>query len=206
MDWIIQKLPVLVVVLVVAARIIGALAKSRKAKTQHEAAHDPAEEQRRVAEVQEQIRRRIAERRGGAPVQPESPASGAPTARPVVRRTETPEPPDLVGKALRRVFEEVERKLQPAPAPEPPPLVSHRRAELERQQQLVDQMKALEETRTLVQRRATHLAEEEKAEAASETRILAVARARAMEDLRDPDALRRAFVLREVLGPPVGLR
>jgi hypothetical protein len=27
-----------------------------------------------------------------------------------------------------------------------------------------------------------------------------------MDDLRDPQALRRAFVLREVLGPPVALR
>ena len=31
-------------------------------------------------------------------------------------------------------------------------------------------------------------------------------RSTVLEDLRTPDALRRAFILREVLGPPVALR
>ena len=34
----------------------------------------------------------------------------------------------------------------------------------------------------------------------------AVARRALTDDLGDPDALRRAFVLREILGPPVALR
>jgi hypothetical protein len=36
--------------------------------------------------------------------------------------------------------------------------------------------------------------------------VQAAARDRILGDLRDPEALRRAFVLREVLGPPVALR
>jgi hypothetical protein len=33
-----------------------------------------------------------------------------------------------------------------------------------------------------------------------------LAQAALLEELRDPDGFRRAFLLREVLGPPVGLR
>ena len=206
MDWILDKLPILIFVLVLVARAFSALSNSKKKKQEHEA-EDPAAEQRRVAEIQEQIRRQIAARRQGAPAHPEQPAS-APQQRPLVRRAETTELPDpLGGGTIRRMFEEVERKLQPpALPPEPPPLAQHRRAELERQQELAQQMKALEEQRALAQKRAAHLAEQQKAEATSERRVLAAARTRTLEDLRDPQALRRAFVLREVLGTPVGLR
>jgi hypothetical protein len=40
----------------------------------------------------------------------------------------------------------------------------------------------------------------------AERAVAARAPARLMEDLRDPAALRRAVLLREVLGTPVGLR
>jgi hypothetical protein len=207
MDWILAKLPILIVVLVFAAKIFSAFANSKKAKRQHEAEHDPAEEQRRVAEIQEQIRRQIAARRQGTPARPAQPASH-PMQRPIARGAETTAAPDpLGGGTIRRVFEEMERKLQPpSPPVEPPPLVQHRRAEFERQQQLADQMKALEEQRTLAQKRAAHAAEQQQAEAVSESKILSVARTRTLEDLRDPQAIRRAFILREVLGTPVGLR
>lgn len=197
---------VVFLLVVVVAKIVEAVVKSRKAKQQHEAARDPAEEQRRVAEVQEQIRRRIAERRGGGP--PASPGT-EPHPRPVVRRADPTSVPDPFGGALRRVLEEVERKIQPppAPVPEPPPLVQAQRgAELERQQQLADQMRSLAEAKVLTQRRAAHAADDIRAEAESEPGLRSAARTRILEDLRDPHALRRAFVLREVLGTPVGLR
>lgn len=207
MDWILDKLPILIFVLVLVARAFSALSNSKKNKQEHEA-QDPAAEQRRVAEIQEQIRRQIAARRQGAPAQPAQPAS-PPLQRPVMRRAETTDLPDpLGGGTLRRMLAEVERKIQPpALPPEPPPLVvQHRRAELERQQELAEQLKALEEQRALAQKRATHVAEEEKAESESERGLLSAGRTRTLEDLRDPQALRRAFVLREVLGTPAGLR
>ena len=40
----------------------------------------------------------------------------------------------------------------------------------------------------------------------SEAGLRTAARARLLADLADPQSVRRAFVLREVLGPPVGLR
>jgi hypothetical protein len=207
MEWILAKLPILIFVVVFAAKIFEAIMKARKTKTEHESGHDDAAEQRRVAEVQEQIRRRIAERRGEAPTPPAPPAS-TPVPRPIIRRAETTELPDPMGGTLRRVFEEMERKLQPPPVtmPEPPPLVQHRRAELERQQELADQLKALEEQRALAQRRAMNLAAEVREEAESERGVLSAGRTHLLDDLRDPQSLRRAFVLREVLGPPVGLR
>ena len=49
-------------------------------------------------------------------------------------------------------------------------------------------------------------AAEEATAAVAERAVAARAPARLMEDLRDPAALRRAVLLREVLGTPVGLR
>ena len=45
-----------------------------------------------------------------------------------------------------------------------------------------------------------------KTESESERGLLTGSRGDLLADLRDPASLRRAFVLREVLGTPVGLR
>jgi hypothetical protein len=79
-------------------------------------------------------------------------------------------------------------------------------AEVERQQRIADELKQAEESRLLAQRRAEALAADKRAEAESEAALRSVARDRVMGDLSDPQSLRRAFVLREVLGAPVGLR
>ena len=79
-------------------------------------------------------------------------------------------------------------------------------AVLERQQQLADQMRALEAARVLEQRRAVQVTAALKTESESERGMLVGSRGGLLADLRDPSSLRRAFVLREVLGPPVGLR
>jgi hypothetical protein len=76
---------------------------------------------------------------------------------------------------------------------------------LARQEKLTEEMRALEAARVAEQRRATELTKtrrEERATAARETTGLGSLR----EQLRDPRELRRAFVLREVLGAPVALR
>ena len=124
--------------------------------------------------------------------------------------------PEAPPSPLRRVFEELQREIQPqvaAPPPPPPlPVVravsahESRSFELERQQQLADQLRSLEEERVLVKRRASNIAAEKQADAQSETGLRSVARGKLMDDLRDAEGLRRAFVLREVLGTPVGLR
>lgn len=151
---------------------------------------DP-EEAERTRRIQEEIRRKIAERRagGGQPVPPPL-AAPRPVASPLpevlTRRFETP--PPLPGRA---------RALQAA-----------RDAEvLERQRTLEDQMRALEAKREHAKRRAA----ESEAMSGDTFSGAASSVARAgggslLADLHHPESLRRAFVLREVLGTPVGLR
>jgi len=83
---------------------------------------------------------------------------------------------------------------------------THTSAELERQQRLADDLRAVDQARLVTERRAAHTAQEKKTEAESESTLRSVAREELLTDLADAHSLRRAFVLREVLGTPVGLR
>ena len=86
----------------------------------------------------------------------------------------------------------------------PTPAAPTESAIMERQQQLAEQMRVLEEARVTATRRAAYVAQE----AATVVRDNAGATQRAgwVAELRDRQNLRRAFVLREVLGAPVALR
>ena len=59
-----------------------------------------------------------------------------------------------------------------------------------------------EQMKLAAQKRARY----EAATADHSTTARSLARSTVLDDLRDPEALRRAFILREVLGPPVALR
>ncbi len=211
LDWLLKNIGVVIFVVIFAVQIIRGLMRSRQEAPPEEAKPDALEEDRRTREIQEQIRRRIAERRGEAlPAEPP----------PLVRREAAPAPspgpettqlPDPFGGPLRRVFEELQRQAQPTPSEPPPvpaaPMAAERRSfELERQQELAEQIKTLEEARALAKRRAAQVTAFEAATAGTETGMRHAARGRALDDLRDPESLRRAIVLREVLGTPVGLR
>jgi hypothetical protein len=150
-----------------------------------------------VREIQERFRRIAAERRDGR----------VPADNPPPRRIETQPPAhEAMGGPLKRMLDEIERRA-PQAVPEPPRLVMQsNRAELERQEQLADELRALEEAKVVAQRRAAHLRDAQKASANHETIRRSAVHARVMDDLRDAQSMRRAFVLREVLGPPVALR
>src|SRR5256885_5133026 len=110
--------------------------------------------------------------------------------------------PEPFGGPLGRMLEELQRRTQPpASVPPPPPPLTHTRqmAEVERQQRLVDELKAAQETRAVAERRTTQLTASKRAEAESEESLRSAARSRLIEELNDPQSLRRAFVLREVL-------
>jgi len=207
-QWILEHLGVVVVVVLFLSQIIrSALQQSRK-NAPPELRREDGDEERRVREVQEQIRRQIAARRGGPPsAEMPPPLARTEEARPMPR-AETTQMPEPFGGPLGRMLEELQRKAQQQHVPEPPPLVVERRnvAELGRQQRLADEMKALEETKQVAARRATHIAKDRQAIAQSEPALRSGARARLLADLSDAQSLRRAFVLREVLGPPLGLR
>lgn len=171
---------------------------------------DPAQDERR-RQIQEEIRRKIAERRGqGAPPQMPAPPVLPPfnPARPVFR--EQPAEPARPARSLE------------APPPLPVPAAREvsaydDEAALERQRRMTEQLAELEAARRQARRDAQTLAEtgeppqsvsvgsvgsgsrDKVVTASSGVRGLAA-------DLRDPKALRRAMVLREVLDAPVALR
>lgn len=197
-EWILEKLPVIIFVVIFIGQMVRGLMKAKDTEAEPPVSHNELEEQRRTEEIQREIRRKIAARRGGA-----MPAGEAAEAPPVMRRDPTAIPlPEPLGGPLRKLFEELERRAEPVAAPvAPPPLAAERRnEELERQQRLADELAALKA------RRAAQTAAA-KAEAAAPGRRAAAAGGRsAVEELKDPERLRRAFLQREILGPPVSLR
>ncbi len=209
MDWILRNLP-LFVILFVFISIVRAVMRARQQQEQNRGESNDSEQQRRIQEIQEQIRRKIAERRGETTPAPPRVDHPLPQQRREASTGTPPLDPFGGGGTLRRALEEVERRLQPAPPPLPPPVLTSpahfNRAELERQVQLEEQLRVAAETRHNIKRRADHLASERDEVARSETGLLTSARARLLADLADPHSLSRAIVLREVLGPPVGLR
>ena len=189
MEWILDRLPVLVFVIVAIVQVARVVMKSRDAQAERREGFAETEEQQRVRQIQERFRRIATERGqgGGAP---------APVAEeeellfpPILQWDEAqPEPVTLAPRMSQQV------------------LAEERGVELERQRKLAGKLRLLEEARELDQRRADRVAVTAGVAARSEAVMLRTLRARLDADLRDAESLRRAFVLREVLGPPVGLR
>jgi hypothetical protein len=139
----------------------------------------------RTRRIQEEIRRKILERMSGR-------QEAQPSAPPVPRAAPAMPPP------LPQVkVEKAKRDAAPA----------FDWDDTERQQKLAEQMRELDEKRKIDERRAKAFATAAPSVPARGGRS---ARDRirdtVSDDLRDPGSLRRAVVLREVLGPPVGSR
>jgi hypothetical protein len=82
-------------------------------------------------------------------------------------------------------------------------LEAQRQAEiLEEQATLAERLQEAEQMKIAAQKRARY----EAATADHSNVARSLSRSTVLDDLRDPAALRRAFILREVLGPPVALR
>ena len=188
MDWLLEHPQVLVVVAIVIAALFQ---KLKQARSQEAAGRSPAtdpEDAERTRRIQEEIRRRIRERRGLAPAAPPAPVTAE-------DEPEFPAPPPMI--------EEV-RPLVVGPPPLPvadAAATSRYAAEYERQQQMLQQLRAFQ---------ATHQASAAAAPAASAPAPVGATVAgpvgRVPTDLRNPAGLRRAIVLREILGPPLGMR
>jgi hypothetical protein len=173
------------------------------------------EQTERTRRIQEEIRRKIADRREGAAV-PSSPPMMT-SERPAVSSTRAPRPiAEPMGGTLRK---RLEAKMAAAMARiEEAAKAAAEREEERRQparQQEIEAEAARETERLAAQRRAAveTLAEREERIAFAPPESLAQERqatatiARSVRDeLRDPDSVRRAWILREVLGPPLGLR
>lgn len=153
------------------------------------------EHEERARRIREEIQRRIAERSG----------RGAPPPMPAPPRLDPFQP----------VFQEDYAPPAPPAPSAPPPLPApvtvadyDDSAALERQRKLAEQLEQLGEQRRAARREAQSAFDSTEQQAAtSQTAKAAGVGARLLSaELRDPRTLRRAVVLREVLGPPVALR
>lgn len=184
MDWILEHLQVLIVI---AAAVFAILQKFKIVRTPGTnappAAEDP-EQAERTRRIQEEIRRRIMERRGqppGLPPETEAEAMGEPA--------QFPAPPPLI-EAVRPAF-----------VPPPVVVLSADQREMERQGVLLDQLRQWEAVVPAI------TAGESAPAAGMEAGVRGWGLTGSLlADLRSPAGLRRAVVLREILGPPVGLR
>jgi len=138
----------------------------------------------RTRRIREEIQRKITER-----------ARGYPTEQPTLPLDEPAEPP--------LVREVVVTPAPPLPRRGLTALEAQRQAEiLEEQATLAERLREAEQMRVAAQKRARY----EAATADHSDAARSLSRSTVLDDLRDPAALRRAFILREVLGPPVALR
>ena len=192
MNWVFDNIRLIVIV---GGAIAYWLNQRRKAKEEEGAARTivpPSQtnapvidEAERIRRIQEEIRRKILERVGGVttPVPTPPPLKAAPQS--TMKRVQT------AAEAYTESQAEEER------------LVVADQAMLERQQQLAAKMRELKEQRREHDRPSEVFAEKTAlAMSASGTAV----RGSLLADLREPTAVRRAIVLREVLGTPVGLR
>ncbi len=202
MTWIFDHFG-LVVFVFVAFSFLRAMMRASRLSSEHKAQGDETEEQKRVREIQERIRRKVAERRGGGAGNSPPPPVLA-EARGLLRPSPVP-PLDPFGGPMRRLLVELERKAEAPPVASAAPTPGEA-AILERQRRLGEQLRALEEARVLAQRRAAEVTAAATIEAESAMGVRTAAREALLADLSDPAGLRRAFLLREVLGAPVGLR
>ena len=210
LKWILQHLEIAGVIALFVIQLVRGFLKARKPRDARPSAPADHDAERRVREVQEQVRRQIAARRAQQSPAATPPVLPAPaTERAPVPRAETTQMPEPFGGPLGRMLEELQRRAQPpAPTAPPPPVIVARNnsAELERQQRIADELKAVEESRLLAKRRVDHRASDAEAIAQAEPALRSAAHDRLLVELRDVQSIRRAIVLREVLGTPVGLR
>ena len=185
MDWVLNHLQLIIAA---AGAVAWWLNQRRLAKTgadeappKEQAFEDPdlAERTRRI---REEIQRKIEQRTKG-PAQPSSTTTQRETtlAPPIIR--EVVRPPAL-------------------PKSKTAHLEAERTAEiLEQQAALAERLRQAKEMKAAALRRVQF-----ENQVSNEESVAAVSRGVLNDDLRNPDALRRAFVLREIIGPPVALR
>lgn len=183
MDWVFDHLQLIIVI---AGSVAWWLNQRRQAQAGDEAPppetpFDDPELAERTRKIREEIQRKIAGR-----------ARGYPTEQPTRPHDEPAEPP-------------IVREVVMTPAP-------HRglpHMEVQRQAEILEQQAALAEKlqeAALLKAAALKRVEFEAATADQTAVVLTQTRSTVLGDLREPAALRRAFILREVLGPPVALR
>jgi hypothetical protein len=199
MEWVFDNLKLVIFAIVIVVYAIKAMRGKADASGTHpttshtpEAGGDPAEAER-TRQIQEEIRRRILARQRG-----EEPSTPPPLV--VVR-----EAPPVHAPRKDEWTDEPETPASPPPLPatayaQP----SEATAVLEQQRALEEKLRLVRLTRDAARAGIPALAQPN-ARFGSTDRATAAQRA-LRHDLAHPTSLRRAILLREVLGEPVGLR
>jgi len=192
MDWVFNHLQL---VIAIAGAIAWWLSQRKGAESGDvpppgERTFDDPELAERTRRIREEIQRKIEQR-----------ARSYPTEQP----TRPQEEPELAG--LPPILRELVEMHQPAPVKPTRAATSHLEAQrmaemLEQQAALAEQLKQAQEMKVAAQRRSQFETEVASKEEQAKVAVLGALG----DDLRDPAALRRAIILREILGPPVALR
>lgn len=204
MKWIFENFQIVVAVV---AAVVYFLTRGKRAEDDPDGPVPPqmadAERERaeRTRRIQEEIRRKIVERRGGTG-EDMTQETSVPAEPPVMRPAEV-RPVDPFGGPMRRVVREIEEGLERRRQGEVDSAAQARAAEIERQTRLGEQLRALQVQREAEERKAAEITAMRIRQAAA----MLPAKATASRPwLKEPSELRRAIVMREVLGPPVALR
>lgn len=207
MNWILEHFQVVIALIVIAAWILrsiaGAEQEERPKRSGRAAPAEDAAEAERTRQIQEEIRRRILARQRGETVAPPNPppmpAAEAPPPMPVFVEPEEEEElldPDYPGEGPR----------------EPMPSAARREAEaaqaaiLEQQRQLAEQLRALREARSVREASSPPSRRVWAGARHATTLHRQTFRSELIRDLHEPVGLRRAILLKEILGEPLALR
>lgn len=216
MDWIFEHIQVIAIV----AGVIAYWINQRKRHKEGESAdydgdgipevpqtrklgdrnNPDAAQSERERQVREEMRRKIAERQGGG-TPPALPSEvPAPPRHAPAEPLEAPRPvmANPIEEMLRRAAEAMRRSEEDSRAK-----AAAEKAERRRLRKLKEQALALEEARRQAVAQAAEIAQP--AVPSIQVKRENVARKMLLRDLQGAENLRRAIVLREVLGPPVGL-
>lgn len=225
LDWIFENLGLVIVLTITALSFLRGMFRAgktdepqqRQPRSRMTGEQDP-EAAERTRKIQEEIRRKIAERQGDRAARMEE-AREAAQARAETARAEPPPllppsrvpPVDPFGGSMRKILRKIEEAAEQRRESVEEALEPMESAALRRQRELEEQLRAVEAQRAEARRRAQEVSAREIGAGEAMKNVWAragvsVAGVSVRDELRDPRALRRAFVLREVLGPPVGLK
>ena len=165
------------------------------------------EELRRRKKIQEDIRRKIAERRGETVPSDSAPSQPMRRDRPSPQSTQPVEPAEPEIPPFLRELMGIPEPVREAP-PEPPPMpkfspVSDRHSRMEAELRELEIKRKEAEAMAANVRRST---KSKKRHTSATTQSDAMSDRAWLATLRNPKSARRAIVLREILGKPVSLK
>jgi hypothetical protein len=158
-----------------------------------------ADEADRTKRVMEELRRKREQRSGAGA----APAKPVPSTAPAQPARSFDAPPPVFEDPMAQMMKQLAKRFAPEPESRPEEDDS---AVLERQRKLEAKIAALEEQKKATLRKAASISAQTQAETQTMGERAIPQLPDLLASLSDPLAIRRAIVLNEVLGKPVGLR